>query len=198
MHKISLTDFVDVVSKAGTSKATKVATIKNRKPYTPATDFYKGIRDKIVEIVELGEGKEDVQTAVENAYSSRKDHYQEVADGFVKWMGRKNIEWFQPAKGGYGQGDISVSVNPEVGAVINGVPHLVKLYFKADKLPKNHAMISTHLMETCLRDNCPENTIMAVLDVKRGKLMEYVAPSPKFDAALKGELAYIESIWDEL
>jgi hypothetical protein len=198
MPKISLTNFVDVVSKSGATKATKVASIKNRKPYSPATDFYKGLREGIVEVVESGEDKNRINDAVRMAIPKRKAHYREAADGFTKWMGRKEVEWFQPPKSEYGKGEIVVNVNPEIGARINGKPHLIKLYFKADKLPKNHALVSTHLMQSCLENDCPEGTVMAVLDVKRGKLIEYTSPSDKLDAALRGELAYIESLWEDV
>lgn len=198
MKKISLTDFVDVVSKSGASKATKVASIKNRKPYHPATDFYKGIREAMSEALEQGNDKSILDKAIKQATEKRKRHYEEAAAGFKKWMGRKDIEWFEPAKEIYGNREIAVSVNPEIGAIINGKPYLIKLYFKKDSLPKNHALISTHLMKTCLEEECPEDTVMAVLDVKRGKLIEYSTPHEKLDAALKGELSYINSLWDEL
>ena len=45
--KISLTDFVDFVSKSGTSKLTKVKQIKGRRSYHPAFDFWKLMRDEI-------------------------------------------------------------------------------------------------------------------------------------------------------
>jgi hypothetical protein len=50
MPKLSLTDFVDIVSKSGTPKSTKVAQVKHRPPYSPATDFYKPLRDEITQV----------------------------------------------------------------------------------------------------------------------------------------------------
>lgn len=198
MNKISLTDFIDVVTKSGASKATKVANIKNRPAYSPASDFYRGVREKIVEVLESGGSKAVLDDAVDAATIKRKEHYKEAVAGMKKWWGRKELECFEPSKGDYGNGNIAVNVNPELGVYVQGVPHLVKLYFKADTLPKNHAMISTHLMETSLSDTCPEGTVMSVLDVKRGRLHVYDAPHPKLDAALKGELAYIEALWDSV
>ena len=49
MPQISLTDFVDVVAKAGRPKATKVRQVKERHAYEPAFDFYKSLREHIVE-----------------------------------------------------------------------------------------------------------------------------------------------------
>jgi hypothetical protein len=46
MIRVSLTDFVDIVSKSGTPKATKVAQVKKRGRYEPAVDFYKPLREK--------------------------------------------------------------------------------------------------------------------------------------------------------
>ena len=51
MPQISLTDFVDIVSTSGTPKATKVKQVKYRPAYNPAIDFYKRIRDDIVETI---------------------------------------------------------------------------------------------------------------------------------------------------
>jgi len=48
--QISLTDFIEYVSKVGTTKFTKVKEIKNREPYHPAFDFWKPLREKIIEI----------------------------------------------------------------------------------------------------------------------------------------------------
>ena len=39
---------------------------------------------------------------------------------------------------------------------------------------------------------------MSILDVKRGKMINYETPNDKLDAALKGELAYIESLWEDI
>lgn len=50
MAQISITDFVDVVSESGRSNAAKVKQIKNHPDYESAFDFYKPIRDAIINI----------------------------------------------------------------------------------------------------------------------------------------------------
>lgn len=57
MPQLSLTDFVDVVSRTGTPKANKVAGIKNRLAYSPAFDFYKPLRDGLITIHKTGKPK---------------------------------------------------------------------------------------------------------------------------------------------
>lgn len=61
MYDISLTDLVDVISKSGSPKATKVNQIKNRKPYHPTADFYKPLRDEIIRIHKEGLEKKLLQ-----------------------------------------------------------------------------------------------------------------------------------------
>ena len=47
--KISLTEFVDVIIKAGTEKLTKVRNIKNKPEYDPRFDFYRPLRNYLIE-----------------------------------------------------------------------------------------------------------------------------------------------------
>lgn len=56
--EISLTDFVDFVCKSGTAKLTKVRQIKERDDYSPKTDFYKALREGVIENHETGEEQE--------------------------------------------------------------------------------------------------------------------------------------------
>lgn len=58
--RISLTDLVDIVSKSGSPKATKVAQIKARPEYRPALDFYKHFRDELIAIHKEGRSKSDL------------------------------------------------------------------------------------------------------------------------------------------
>jgi hypothetical protein len=195
MEKISLTDFIDVVSKSGESKATKVASIKNRGVYSPAVDFYKRLRDGIVELLSSDGPKTSLDDIVTSVHPKRKGHYQEAILGLKKWWGRKELKWFEPCRGEFGEGFVRVSVNPELGVLINDVPHYVKLYFKSDKLPKNYASIASYMMGDCLSGMAPDGTAMAVLDVKHSNLIIGDGGNERIGAALKGELAYIEALW---
>lgn len=198
MNKISLTEFVNVVSTAGPSKANKVSEIKNKPPYHPSIDFYKGIREAIINVAENDDDISTLSDAVDQAYDKRKGHYEAVAIGFKKWFESNDTEWFEPTKGSYSNNTLAVTINPELGLYIDGTPYLIKLYLKDSKIPKNNALISTHLMKSCLASNSPEKTIMAILDVRRSKLIEYKTPHKRIDAALRGELAYINLVWDDV
>jgi len=196
MRKMSLTDFVDVVSKSGTPKATHVTRVINRPKYTPASDFYKPLRDCIIETHRSGLSPKFVQAILHHLKDEKKaGNYPDAVKGYCSWWGTKKVQWFEPPTGEFERHGVAVSVNPELGLLIHGVPHIIKLYFKADKLAKNRTEIVTHLMEECLRPMCCGDEVMAVLDVRNGKLFAAKPSIPSLTAMLGAELAYISALW---
>lgn len=196
MPKISLADFVDIVSKSGTPKATKVAQVKNRPPYNPATDFYKQLRDKIIDTHLNNRDKQYLIDSIEALPNLKKAaHYQAILNGYTTWWGKKKLEWFSPPSDVFSYNNIDVNVNPELGIISNGHPYIIKLYLKADPLTKNRIDIVTYLMEVCLRQHCSSKEIMAIFDVRNSKLITSSVIISSLNATLKAELAYIEALW---
>lgn len=199
MPRISLTDFVDIVSKSGTPKATNVARVKNRPEYSPATDYYKQLRDHIVELHRNNRPKADLfRLLMELTDKKKLDNYRESIEGYKKWWGRKNTTWFSPPNNIFSANGVDVSVNPELGLTFDGESHIVKLYFKADSLSKNRVYIITHLMEVSLRRSIRIGVKMSVLDVRNGKLITPTVPIATLTATLNAELAYIAVLWPNI
>lgn len=196
MHRISLTDFVDIVSKSGTPKATNVAKVKHRPQYEPANDFYKPLRDRIAETHRNDLPLKNFDKLLLSLNDSKKiKNYPDVVKGYIGWCGKKTFQWFDPPSDFFAQHGIAVSINPELGLIINGQPHLIKLYFKSEPLARNRIDIATHLMEVCLRKHCQADELMAVLDVRESKLFSPKVPIPSLSATLDAELAYIAALW---
>lgn len=202
MPRLSLTDTVDVISKAGSPKATKVAQVKNRDPYQPFADFYKALRNGIVSIHQQNGNKKQIDQIVLAQTDAKKIvAYPPVAKGYKKWWGAKQLTWFTPSSQIYSQHGVDVSVNPELGLYINGVPHLIKLYWKEEKLVKARVDVITALMETALGVHAQQGTVMSVLDVRNGKLhcgSGVAANTQKLMTMVDAELAYVANIWPSL
>lgn len=201
MTQISLTDLVDIVSLSGRPKATRVRLIKKRPPYDPASDFYRRIRETIIESHDRNQDKDFIDTAMATLTDPKKaTAYPAIAKAYKRWWGRKNLVWFEPPDKIYMHSGIGVSVNPELGLKIDGKPHLIKLYFKTKPLEKPQIDIITHLMSITLSDLCPspENTIMSVLDIRRARLVAPTVPIPSLNGMLQAELAYIAALWPTL
>lgn len=200
MIRLSLTDFVDIVSKSGIPKATKVSQIKSRDDYEPAFDFYKPLRDHII-AVHSSDGTRDSIADVMGSIVDRKkvDNYPSLIAGYQRWWGRKAFHWFNPSSDSYVANEVEVNVNPELGLRFNGARHLIKLYFKAEPLSKQKVDIITYLMEKTLRPVCGHREIiMSILDIRNSKLISYDGKTRVTDGMINAELGYVANLWETL
>lgn len=202
MNHLTLGDFVDVVSKSGSPKATKVKEIKHRPPYSPATDFYKGLREGIVETHQAGKSKANLHLIAHLASARKQANYQAAIAGYKKWWGTKTFKWFNPPTAIYAKHGFEISVNPELGLEFNGTPHIIKLYLKDEQLSKLRIDVITALMSATLLSSgltAPASSpVVGVLDVRQSKLFPgsptWTSTMPIVDA----ELAYIAALWPTL
>ncbi len=198
MAVISLTDFVDIVSKSGTPKANKVASVKERPDYEPAFDFYRTLREGIVQIHQGGKSKSDLDRILDKLADPKKiKNYPPLLEGYRKWWGKKSLVWFSPPRASYQHAGVQVNINPELGLSIDTARHVIKLYFKADALTKPRADLITYLMEAELRKLAAPTDVMTVLDVRKAKAFIYNASSVTSHRIINAELAYIASLWGD-
>jgi hypothetical protein len=196
MIKISLTDFVDIASKSGTPKATKVAQVKARPDYDPRFDFYKPIRERITEVHRAGQESATLRVFLGTLTDRKKAaNYPELVEGYLKWLGRKAVEWSEPPRRLYRSSGIEVIVNPELCLSFGRETYVIKLYFKDDPLDRFKVEVILSLMEQVLRPHCAEGVVMSVMDIRRAKLFPWRASSRSRIALVDAELAYISSLW---
>lgn len=199
MDVISLTDFVDFVIKSGSPKLTKVREVKGRDDYHPAFDFWKPLRDGIVAFHESGTtNKKSLDDIVADLKDKKKVvRYRDCVKGYKKFLGKKNVKWFKPQSAVWQSSDVEVRVNPELGLVINGVPHLIKLHFKAEVLSKARVSCVLLLMDQALKS--PKKGVSyAVLDVPKGNLYASGTPDLTLLPLLVGEAASFANMWQQL
>jgi hypothetical protein len=199
MIEITLTEFVDFVSKAGTPKLTGVRRVKQRlaEEYDPRTDFYKIIRDGIVSMHKLNKPKNALDDLLNGLTDKKKiTAYPELVGGYKTFLGRKAVTWFPPPKDWWKHGDLSVSVNPEVGLIINGKRQIIKLYFKSEALTKMKMDIVTHLMTEELAVPGSSPIDFAILDIRNAKLIPAGNTDSGLSALLQGEAASFAQIYN--
>lgn len=199
--KISLTDFVDFVTRSGMPKLTKLRQLKHRGEYNTLRDFYRPLREAVIRAHESRLGKEHVPEVVARAWDwtldKRRRHYDELARAYVGWWGRHRLEWFEPAWEQLDLGVVAMSVNPELGLRIDGQPFLVKLYFKEPRLSHKYAEVVTHVMKLALADQVTPDTVMAVLDIRRRNL-HCLRPKDHLGALVSGEMAALKTMWSQV
>ena len=168
--RISLTDFVDFVGRPSmTGKLAKVRDIKHRGPYTATGDLYRPVREAIIRTHAASTTKWELRDHLTRANAGGR--FDNIAEAYLGWWGQRRIEWFEPGwQIGSLQG-LPISVNPELGLEIEGRPHVIKLYFKEDPLPHTLSDIAARLMARVLSEQTPRDAAIAVLDVRRKRLL---------------------------
>lgn len=192
---LSLTDLVDVILKSGVPKSTKVSQVKSRPDYEPAFDYYKQLRESIIENHQRGGSKKEFEVVASASCSPNKfSNYNTAIKGYSKWWGNKSFTWVDPARNIYSNNGIDVIVNPELGLEWNGQLHYVKLYLKSDPLTKPRADLILTLLRESLTNKAPKGTKMTILDVRAARLFTDTSKKVPI-AVVDAELAYIAALW---
>lgn len=193
---ISLTDFVDFVCKSGSAKLTKVKEIKKRDKYSPAKDFYKGLREGIIQNHLKKGDKKNLDKILDDITDSKKEkNYRESVEGYQRFWGRKKIEYFEPPYRHWITGDVDVRINPELGLIYDRKSYVIKLYLKSEKLKKDKIDQILTLMESELRESINLDVIMGILDIKNSKLFTKDNDDISLLPLLEGEVKSFEIIW---
>lgn len=197
---LSLTDFVDFVVSSGTPKLTKVKTVKERGDYHPAYDFWKALRDGIIEFHRNNRtDKNELDNILVTINDAKKlSRYPEYIRAYKKFLGRKRMQWFHPPSASWGPSGIEIRVNPELGLRINGELYVIKLYFKSDRLSKQRTAIILKLMQTALAPCFQTEVRYGLLDVGHAKLHDDPPLDDTLLALLEGEATSFLTVWNRL
>ncbi|WP_165441646.1 hypothetical protein [Rubinisphaera italica] len=130
--------------------------------------------------------------------STRAKHYPDLAAGYMKFMGRKTLNWFEPPTGVWTCEDLRINIRPEIALVIDGTPTAIKLWLNNDdSLNKRRAEIITHMMSTAL-PSTQDDLTTAVLDVRKGKLHREGKSDKEQTALLRSQALCFVSLYRDL
>lgn len=195
---ISLNQFFPFVLADSMAKRSELRSIKRtRGVYTPAVDYWRLLRLQVAAYHQFrqGPGVDALTTAIELAHPDRKTHYTTAVTNYRKFLGRKQVEWIDtPRRAVWLADDLRVRVNPELHVNINGEPHVVKLYLKADKkwaLSQRTANPLAYLINTCHGHLGKP----LVVDVMRGKAFGLTRQGVDYEALLRAQAAAFTSLW---
>jgi hypothetical protein len=192
--RITFTTFIDFVLATPGNRVGVVREARRQYGggYRPFVDPYGSLRDGIVQA--MREGRPPSVLKKLEPPEDMKESWTECIDGLSKFVGRRKMMWRPcPKRIEWTSSGLSVSVNPELYVVIGGDPHLIKLYFKKDKMSKVRINTMLYLMQQTF----PGHGTVGMLDLRRGK--EFNPPVPPYCAALlPGEAAAFVEIWKQL
>jgi hypothetical protein len=196
MESVQLPSFLDFVLNAGTGRVSLIKQLKAGHD-ARAVDFYKPVREAIVDMHERGVGTDALDALVVSLADPRERRiFPKVVHGYKKFLRQGKMTWFEPPYRAYPLGPLTVGVNPEVGLLIDGRPHVIKLYFRGDPITPQRVMLTNALLFGAMSATWP-GTVWAVLDVRRAKLYPH-RPKPELAALLRAEAACFSSLWGAL
>ena len=204
--KITLTEFMNFVNKAGTAKATVVKQAKKRhendeNPYTPGSDYWYYLRKQIQELHKKGKSPDFLDEVLDEIIPDRRGNYQTMINGYKSFLGvRKKFEYVTPTRKTWTIGDLNIALNPELTLVHNGEILVIKLLLSAnDTIDRKRADLILTLMEHEMRNKIGgDEPIFAILDVRKHKLFKQNNKNTDLMGLLKGEAKSFETQWKEL
>lgn len=198
MIEINLTTFVDIATSVGMRKIGHVRRLKQRGQYHPAHDFYRQLREAIVECHRSGTAKATLDNLMYGITERNKlTAFPPLIAAYKQWMGRKEFAWFNPPRSKWSHGGVGVLVNPELGLGSESRQLALKLYFKKDPLTKRQVDVVLHLLNSIVEQE-PNAPIVGLLDIRRGKVLRPTVRKSYLEAALRAEVAYIRAAWSEV
>ncbi len=195
---ISLNQFYPFVLADSMAKRSELMAIKRTQGlYTPAVDYWRLLRLQIAAHHQFlpGPGLDALATAVELAHPDRKDHYHTAVANYRRFIGRKKIEWIdKPRRGIWLADELRVRVNPELHVTINGEPHVIKLYLRADpKWALNQR--TANPLAYLLSATHGHLGKPLVVDVMRGRSYGLTRQGFDYESMLRAQAAAFVSLW---
>ena len=194
MERVSLTYFVDFVLKVGTPKLSGVKEFKEHR-YDHLTDFYKPLREAIVDMHEQGKPDRALDEFLATLTDERKRRiFPGLVEGYRRFL-RPTMKWFTPPHTTLPVGDLEININPELGFEIDGTPYLIKTYFRGEPLAQKRVAVVLGLITSALGPGRP-GTVFGMLDVKNARLHTLKsAPNPRLGLLIRGEAAAFSTIY---
>ena len=196
--QIGQSDLLDFTLSVGIAQQVIVRNLKNRADYDPRTDYYKPLRDRIKRMHRNEEPLTVLDDLCSHVPDKKKLRYKAAVAVYKRFLRGKTIDWFRPIRRTWKHGDLIVRVNPELGLVINGTPHVIKLYFRDEPLKKDKVLGILQLMETTLGAYHPEETVYSILDVPNNKLLTITNRRHDLMPSLRANALAFVQLYNEL
>jgi hypothetical protein len=195
--KVPLSIFSTFVAASPSAKLAAVTRLKQGR-YDVRADWWKGLREAIPANHRNAGTKGDLSQFASSVTLRKVRSYTACALAYTDWWGDRNIRWTGGRPTPWMSGDVQVAVNPELFVAVDGIRHVIKLYFSATKLPVDRANTILRLLEVSYRsgESPSGRPIVAVLDLSQGRLLTPDAPLNYLDPVLAGEAASFAAIWN--
>lgn len=199
MPDVSFTTFLRFLSAQPVTRLHVVRDAMDRysEDYSPAKDYWRLLRNRIVEYERSGLPRDHLSGYHEQVGLRKSGNYQTAIEDYLRWRGRKALQWVEPPRWHWESDGLRVRVNPELGFRVDDALQVVKLYFEGTPLRARRLGAALHLLSTgAAHGDIP--ILPSILDVRRRRL--FVATPLTNEAALllRSDARHFVSIWELL
>lgn len=200
MIEISLTTFGDFLAASGRRKISTVRDARGlyEQAYSPMIDYWKLLREGIVDFHAGRADTKRLETIVNNSNSRKRGQFQEVLRSYLRWEKRVDWTWIEAESAFWEHAGIRVRCNPELGLRIDEDDYVVKLYFRSQKLRDLQVEATLELMSEALPGVRSGQRVAALLDIRQGRLLKNRNGRVETAALLRGEAAAFSEMWVQM
>ncbi|MDX1870704.1 hypothetical protein SBI67_01095 [Mycolicibacterium sp. 120266] len=163
--------------------------------YEPSHDFYRQFRRAVAEGIANGNDEVRVRWAVDECNHKQRNHYQALANGWIRWRRGKQLQVFSQPREWHSAG-LDVRVSPQFIWRDKKQSYLVWPYLKDPELSRDGIQAAIRLMELTHPDAQHQP---ALLDVRRGAVHRAFKRRRRgFDAWLTSEAAAFISLLESI
>jgi hypothetical protein len=198
---IGLTQFIDFTVKGSEAKTNMVRKIKYQEDYHPSFDYWKQLRDGIIKYHEQGLELDFFTSLVEGVDPKKKTNYIEAIKQYKKFLRNKDVVWFDPGKASWLGNELNVRASSELGLIIDGEPHIIKLYLKGknEKIDKRTIKTALTLLNTATYEKTYNfNVNRSVLNLQKNKFFTDNTVNADKLIALESEATQFMYIWNKI
>jgi hypothetical protein len=198
---IGLTQFIDFTVKGSEAKTNMVRKIKYQEDYHPSFDYWKQLREGIIKYHEQGLELDFFTSLVEGVDPKKKPNYIEAIKQYKKFLRNKDVVWFDPGKASWLGNELNVRASSELGLIIDGEPHIIKLYLKGknEKIDKRTIKTALTLLNTATYEKTYNfNVNRSVLNLQKNKFFTDNTVNADKLIALESEATQFMYIWNKI
>lgn len=193
-YDLSMTRFVKYVLSPGAQRIALVQSFSDS--YSVAKDPYRQARLAVQTGRRTGQDKQAMDSAIQNCRPRMRNHYIEIARGWLPFIEqRKDTSFIPPGTGRWHTSELTIKVTPELVLVHpNGATEAMKLHLHSDPISTEGAEVMLWLMQQTLDQSHPGARPM-VVDVRRQRVYTKVPPRPEYASWLESEAASLAFLY---
>jgi hypothetical protein len=201
MAYITLPTFVGYSASSGPARSSYVRRQRRlyEDPARAAFNYYRRAANAVRSGRAAGQDEVALRALVNAADERTKPHYTAIAEGWLRYLGRRSPRLVDVGRGRLRLGGLEVGVSPQLGLrKSDGRRYATWLYFKEEPLGRDAAQLALWLLDAAMPDVLPGGAPL-VIDVRRAKEFRLTARDrERLRSWAQSEASAFMTLWEDV